>query len=191
MSAQPPVLYAYSGCRMLKRITQGLNRILLAISMTMLILMMLLISIDVIMRYIFNAPVQGSFELTEYLMAVLIPFSIAYCAEQKSHVAVDLVYERLKKPLQNALDIFTAVLSIALTTLLVWQSYRYIFEVKASGLTSSVLLIPSYPFVAPTCIGMAVFALVLIVQLSEISKTTRKVDIGELVEFKKSEENKG
>ncbi len=176
---------------MLNRITKGLNRILLTISMIILALMMMLISVDVIMRYIFNAPVQGSFELTEYLMAILIPFSIAYCAEQKAHVAVDLVYERLRRPLQSFLDILTALLSIVLIMFIVWQSFRYIFEIKASGLTSSVLLIPSYPFVAPTCLGMAVFVLVLIVQLSELSKRTKKVDVGELVEIKRSEVNKG
>lgn len=176
---------------MLKRITSGLNQILLHISMIILTLMMLLIATDVIMRYIFNAPIQGSFELTEYLMAILVPFSIAYCAEQKAHVAVDLVYERLKKTHQAALDIFTALFSIALTGVIVWQSYRYIFEIKSSGLTSSVLLIPSYPFVAPTCLGMAVFALVLIVQLAELSKRAKKIEVGELIEIKKSEVNEG
>jgi TRAP-type transport system small permease protein len=176
---------------MLTRITQTANRVLLSISTTVLALMMVLISVDVIMRYLFNAPLPGAFEVTEYLMAILIPFSIAYCGEKKGHVAVDLVYEHLPKPFRAALDIFTTFFSIVLTVFIMWQSVRYVSEVKASGLTSSVLLIPAYPFIVPTSIGMAVFVLVLLVQLFEFSKDTKKVEVSELTEIKRNGVEKG
>ena len=53
-----------------------LNRYIVAclrfVAMTVLAGMMFLTAADVILRYIFNRPVTGAYELIEFLMAILI-----------------------------------------------------------------------------------------------------------------------
>jgi TRAP-type C4-dicarboxylate transport system permease small subunit len=159
---------------MLTIVTKTLNRLLLAAAVVALAAMMLLIAMDVLLRYLLNSPIPGAFELTEYLMAVLVPFSIAFCAEQKRHVAVDFVYARFTKRTRDFVDLLTCVITILFLSVIVWQSVLYVGDQFASRVTSAVLKIPAYPFVVPITIGLAVFTLVLCAELYESLTKVRK-----------------
>jgi len=155
------------------RFIEKLNNVLIAIAAAVLAMIMFLTAVDVFMRYLFNSPVSGSFELVEFMMAILVPFGIVYCGMQKAHVAVDLVHEKLSKRLQALLDVITTSLTLIFMGLIGWKSIEYIFEVKSTGLTSAVLHIPSWPFILPVAIGMAAFMLVSIVHLIDFIKKVK------------------
>lgn len=127
--------------------------------------MMLLTATDVVLRYIFNRPISGAFELVEYMMAVLIPFSIVYCADQRSHVAVELVLGRFSKRVQNIFDSMTTLITLLFAVLITWENVVYFQETYASQVTSAVLLIPTYPYVAPVFVGIGNFALIMLIDL--------------------------
>jgi TRAP-type C4-dicarboxylate transport system permease small subunit len=150
---------------MLEKFAKLITRVLLAIAATVLALMMFLTATDVLLRYIFNRPLSGAFELVEYMMALVVPFSIVYCAEQKSHVAVDLIMDHMPKNFQRVVGILMLFATIAFAILITWENILYVRETYATKLTSAVLLIPTYPFVAPVAIGIGAFAVVLCVQL--------------------------
>ncbi len=152
---------------MLTMVAKKITRILIAIGTTILALMMFLTALDVGLRYAFNRPLAGAFELVEYMMAILIPFCIVYCADQKGHVAVELILDRFPIKIQNIANIITTFITLIFVMVIAWQNILYFFEVQASNLTSAVLLIPTYPFVAPIAIGIGAFALILVVHLSE------------------------
>jgi TRAP-type C4-dicarboxylate transport system permease small subunit len=146
--------------------------IVLSIGISILAMMMFLMATDVVLRYIFNSPLPGAYELIEYMMAILVPFGIVYCAHQKSHVSVDLVIGRFTKRTQAILGSITSLLSLSLFLLVAWQSLRYITENFESNLTSAVLLIPMYPFIAVVAVGFSVLCLVLLIDfLNFLSET--------------------
>lgn len=153
---------------MLTFAAKTVSRVLIAIGATILALMMFLTALDVGLRYIFNSPLSGAFELVEYMMAIVIPFSIVYCAEQRGHVSVELILARFPKKIQVLVDILTTLAAMLFTIVIAWQNFLYIGEVYDSHLTSSVLLIPVYPFVIPVALGIGAFALMLLVHLIEI-----------------------
>jgi TRAP-type transport system small permease protein len=144
-----------------------LTRILVAIGAVALAVMMFLTAFDVVMRYVFNQPVKGALEVVEYLMAILVSFSIAYCAEQKGHVTVDLIMAGFPKRVQAFFNFLTNLLALGLTVLICWQCILYIISMHSSRLTSAVLLIPAYPFVAGVAVGFGVYALVLVLHSCE------------------------
>jgi TRAP-type C4-dicarboxylate transport system permease small subunit len=146
----------------LNLLTRHATRVLLVLGMMMLGAMMFLTATDVILRYLFNRPVSGAYELIEYMMAIVVPFGIAYCAYQRGHVAVDLLVVRFSKRLQAAIGTITSFLTLGLFVLITWQNLRYIREQYDSQLTSAVLLIPVYPFIAIVTVGTAVFCLILL-----------------------------
>lgn len=153
---------------MLERAAKTISRILIAIGAAILFLMMLLTALDVGMRYIFNRPIPGAFELVEYMMAIVIPFSIAYCAQERGHVSVELILARFPKKVQVAVECLMTFVAMIFSIIVAWQNFLYIGEVYDSHLTSSVLLIPAYPFVIPVVLGIATFALMLLLHLIEI-----------------------
>ena len=68
-----------------------LSRRLNKVGTVLLVVMMLVTTIDVIGRYIFNSPFGGANEIAEFLQALVVYLGIAYTATQKGHVAVDFL----------------------------------------------------------------------------------------------------
>ena len=166
----------------IKRGTESLNlfarpiiNVLLVIGTVMLAGMMFLTALDVALRYIFNSPITGAYEVIEFLMAIVVPFGIAYCGHQGSHVVVDLLLIRLPKGVQAIIGSITAFLTLGLFILITWQNLVYIQEQYESKLTSAVLLIPVYPFIGVVAIASAVFCLFLLIDfLKFISEAVEK-----------------
>jgi TRAP-type C4-dicarboxylate transport system permease small subunit len=147
---------------MLNTLTLKLTNVLIAIGAAMLSLMMFLTALDVGLRYIFNSPLSGALELVEYMMAIIIPFSIAYCEFQKRHVAVELIMGRFPPKVRWVTGVITGIFSVFFIFILTWQSILEIIEIYHSKLTSAVLLIPTWPFVIPVALGIGLFALLLL-----------------------------
>jgi TRAP-type C4-dicarboxylate transport system permease small subunit len=105
--------------------------------------LMLLTTADVVGRGFLNKPVAGSFELSEYLLAVIILFSAAYTQQVKGHVAVDFLTSRFSKKTQGTLQIFTTVLCLLVVSIIVWQGFILGLEEKA---VTDQLRIPKGPF---------------------------------------------
>lgn len=150
---------------LLSKLIVAIIFILKWIGSVFLAIMMFLTAIDVSFRYIFNCPILGAMELVEYMMALLIPFSVAYCAFCKSHVAVEFILDRFSRKFQKAVDTPIKIITLLFLVMLTWQAFLYVVETFNSGLTSAVLLIVTYPFVIPIAVGMGVFALIVFTDL--------------------------
>ena len=125
-------------------------------------MMMLLTAMDVLLRYIFNRPISGSYEISEYMMAIVVSTGLAYCAVVKGHVVVDLVISRFPSRVQAILNSIHLLISFALFVVITRQSYLYILTMKESSITSAVLLIPVFPFIAILTIGLGIYTLQLL-----------------------------
>ena len=101
-------------------------------------------------------------------MAVLIPFSIVYCADQHNHVAVELLLKRFSQRVQAFFGTITTLITLLFALLIAWENVIYFKETYTSQVTSAVLLIPTYPFVAPVAIGVATFTLIMLLDLKSI-----------------------
>ena len=157
---------------MLAKVAKRLSQVLSAVAAATLALMMFLTALDVCLRYFFNRPLAGAFELVGYMMAILVPFSIAYCYQERGHIVVDLFLDRFRPKTRNIVDIITISITLIFTLTIAWQNLIHIFEVRQTGLTSAVLAIPEYPFISPTAVAFATAALILLVRLLEsISET--------------------
>jgi TRAP-type C4-dicarboxylate transport system permease small subunit len=140
-----------------------------------LAVMMVLTAADVTLRYVFNRPIVGSLDLTEYMMAIVVSFSLAYCAFLKGHVRVDLIVDHLPQRLQAVIDSITCLLGVFLFSLITWQGFVYVGILIDSGVKSTVLLIPRFPFVGLVCLGSGFLTLVLLANFLEfLSQAVRK-----------------
>ena len=159
----------------LNRVVRPVSGALHSVGVGVLALMMLLTASDVTLRYVFNKPIVGSFDLTEYMMAIVVAFSLAYCAVMKGHVRVELVVSRFSERAQAIIDTITGLLGLGLFSLITWQCCVYIKVLFASKLASSVLLIPAFPFVGVVAFGSALLTLVLLVDfLDFLSQAVRR-----------------
>jgi len=128
---------------------------------------MLLTAMDVTLRYVFSRPIPGSLELTEYMMAVLVAFGLAYTAVHKGHVSVELVISRFSPRVQAVINTITCFFSLGIFFIITWRSILYAENLRLGGFISSALHIPSYPFVYVVAFGSAILCLVFIYNLFE------------------------
>jgi TRAP-type transport system small permease protein len=144
----------------------------LGIAASALFFMMFLIATDVISRFFFNKPIPGAYELTEYMMAIIVPLGIAYCAQRKQHVGVDIIVETFSVRNQKIVEICTESITLLLVGVLVWQSWLNFFDTISLHGESAVLHIPSYPFALALPVGFMAFALF---SLSHLIEDVREV----------------
>jgi TRAP-type C4-dicarboxylate transport system permease small subunit len=152
----------------LNKVTGLVARILLFMGASILSVMMFLTMADVVLRYVFGSPVSGAYEMTQYMMAIVIPFGIVYCAHEKGHVSVDVLFDLLPKRIQGVFSCITSLIVIVLFILIAWQNVLFVHETYESGLTSAVLYIPSYPFVGTIALGFVALCLVLLADFLNI-----------------------
>lgn len=159
-------------------LNRGINPlvwIIKSVAAGILAAMMFLTAMDVLLRYIFNRPISGALEITEFMMVILVGFGLAYCATVKGLVSVEIVTSRLSPRTQAILNSITYFLSFVFFSLITWQSVRHVTLAFETDLVSPVLLIPTFPFSVMLALGSLVFTLVLLVNfleyLSEVVNT--------------------
>ncbi len=159
----------------LNRFIHPAARLLHSAGVSVLAILMVLTASDVTLRYVFNRPIVGSYDLTEYMMAIVVSFGLAYCAFFKGHVRVDLIISHFPQRLQATIDSITGLFGVILFSLITWQSFEYMALLFDSGLKSTVLLIPRFPFAGLVCLGSAFLAIVLLANFLEfLSQAVRK-----------------
>jgi TRAP-type transport system small permease protein len=121
--------------------------------------MMLLTTTDVVGRYFFNAPVLGAYEITEYLMLIMVFSFLALAQSAKVHINVDIVFNHLPAGLRHFLQRFNHFICLLMMILVTWMSVLRVFELRRTGEASVLLKIPDYPFAAFLVIGCLVFSI--------------------------------
>jgi TRAP-type C4-dicarboxylate transport system permease small subunit len=158
----------------LTKIVTPISRWGVTVSATVVAAMMFLTGADVLLRYVFNRPIMGSLELTEFMMSMTVGFGLAYCALKKGHIRVDLVLMYVPRKAQRIMDVIAYVTSFCFYCLIVWQVFLNGRSLMGSKLTSSVLFIPVYPFVYLLVIGAAILALVFLKDIFESIHEVRR-----------------
>lgn len=130
-----------------------------------LLLLIVLVTADVALRYLFNHPIMSSHELVMFLMGIAVFTTLSYTATEKGHVRIELLASRLSERIRKILDIIMSILSAGLFALISQQTIIRVKALHAEGLTSSILHIPVYPFYLFAAFGFALLCLVLLVNI--------------------------
>jgi TRAP-type C4-dicarboxylate transport system permease small subunit len=148
-------------------LTRPLSTFLNYIAAGVLAAMMFLTGLDVTFRYLFNSPIPGSYEITQYMMPIVIAFGLARCAMEKGHVNVELVISRFSARTKACMNSIVNLFFFALFALITWQSLLRAMGMITSGLKSEVLAIPVFPFVLMVTLGCGVLSLVALKDVFE------------------------
>ena len=150
---------------LLSRVVNPASRVINSVGVSVLAIMMLLTAGDVLLRYFFNRPIPGSFELTAFMMAIVVSFGLAYTAVRKGHVNVELVVSRLPQRAQAVIYSITGLISLGLFSMISWQCILQAKTLFLGKSASEVLYIPVFPFLLVTSFGFALLTLAFLVEL--------------------------
>jgi TRAP-type C4-dicarboxylate transport system permease small subunit len=144
----------------LTRLDRGMEPLLGVIAGVLLFGMMTLTFVDVVLRYIFNAPLRGSFEITELMLVLLIFAALPLVSRREEHVVMDFLDRYLPVPIYRALRAFEHIVSAAVMTGMGWLLWQRASKLAAYGDTTSVLRIELAPFVYAIALLIFVTALI-------------------------------
>ena len=85
-----------------------------------------LMSVNVVLRYLFSVGSVWAQELEWHLLVPLILFGCSYAMRHGEHVRVDIVYGRFSEKNKSLIDLVSALLLIAIAALFIWYSLHYV-----------------------------------------------------------------
>jgi len=149
-----------------------INRFIAGVGAVFLIPLMLITAGDVVGRDIFNHPIPGTVELSQYMLGVFILLGFAYAHQLKAHVAVSIITSRVPHPVQLILYVITTLIGLFIFSILAWQGWVVGIEERA---VSDMLRIPQYPFRILVAFAAFFVCLELLIDLGEaVKKITRR-----------------
>lgn len=141
------------------------------VSCIMMGLMMLLTTVDVVMRYVFNKPITGAPEVSELLMVVLVFPALAWNTVDRSQIRVDLLVNRWRHKTRLVMETCTLILTLAIYGVLTWRSGVESMETTD---TSSLLAVPESIFRWVATVGFTLLCISIIAVIIEDIAALRK-----------------
>lgn len=150
------------------------SRLMSRIASVVLFLMMLLTILDVFLRKVFSKSILGTVEISEFMLLILIFFTLAQTEVMNGHVKVDLVMQRLSKHIQGLGDMIIQFTCFLLSGLITWSTVVYSEKMRVSGEVSQDLLLPIFPFTYIVAVGCCILTMTLLIKFIIALKNTVK-----------------
>ncbi len=143
----------------------ALNWLVLAsgrISGYTILVMALLMTTDVILRFVFNAATKFATEISAYMLVASVSLGLAYTLRERTHIRIDLITSRLPKRLASWLQVVTSFLALIFTSTLLWLTWGQFaisFTLQTTSTTSIDMLIWPVQVLIP--LGLLIISLLL------------------------------
>lgn len=125
--------------------------------------MALAITMDVALRYMFNAPTKWVNELSSYLLLVITFLGLAYTLREKGHIRADFLVRRLPTRVRNWVYVFGSIAFLIFTAFLFKFNLDLCVEsVKLATRSHTGWDVPIAPWQAFIPLGLLLLGLPLI-----------------------------
>jgi TRAP-type C4-dicarboxylate transport system permease small subunit len=132
--------------------------------------MMAITVVDVVGRYLFNAPLHGAFELTEVMMGVLVFAVLPLVTAADDHITIGLLEAVFRGPARRAKEVLVTAVSTAFVATVAWRVWIEAGRMAEYEDRTAFLGLPLWPlsyFMAVmAAVTAAVLAALLIGQLA-------------------------
>jgi TRAP-type C4-dicarboxylate transport system permease small subunit len=149
-------------------IAEKLSKLMSVIAGAALTFIMLLTVCDVFLRYFFDRPIIGTFEIVGLGGAVAIGFA-PITSWVRGHIFVDFFVVKFNKVGQAIINIITRLVGIGLFYLIGHNLIKYAYDLYVSGEVSLTRQIPFYPVAYGMAVCCFIECLVLICDIFKIS----------------------
>ncbi len=152
-----------------------LTRLIGDFTALVLALLILLVLYDASVRYLFHSGSIALQELEWHLFDVVILLGIAYTLRERSHVRVDIFYDRFSDKIKAYVDFFgTLFFIIPFSLLIIYVGFDFVMLSLAQLEASSDPGGLPYRFVVKSLMPLA-FILLILQSVSELGKAYTKI----------------
>lgn len=126
-------------------------------------LMMTITLIDVLGRYLFSAPLNGSYELTELMLAAVIFLGLPLITAEGGHIVVDILDPVFSSWVERIKNLVVELINIFAFGTFTWVLWEQALKLQRYQDTTAVLHIPLawLAFMMVITTGLATLALII------------------------------
>ena len=121
------------------------ERLLNGVCVTILTVMVMVTTIDVIGRYVFHSPIHGAYESNEFLLAILIFSALPQVTLHNQHLTVSLLDGVLSKRAKHLQRMIISLISGGGLAILSYYLWLHAIQLADYGDRSNALDIPIAP----------------------------------------------
>jgi len=119
-----------------------------------LLLIALLVTLNVTLRYVLSIQIPDWFDFSRQLQAIAIFWGIAIATYRGSHICVDIIWEHLGRSGKRMLDLVATIITLLFLIPMAWMIW---VKVGSTGTqATSDLRLPLIPFYVVSAVGATV-----------------------------------
>lgn len=127
-----------------------------------IIIMTMMITVGVMLRYVFNRPILFVEEISAGLLVVLVYMGAAYTERVRGHINVEVVVRRLPQRVRDRLEVVTSLIALVVVGIY----FRFVLELFIDTLVthrtkSTIYEFPMWPAQLIMCVGLIFFGLAI------------------------------
>ncbi|UCD78817.1 MAG: TRAP transporter small permease [Desulfobacterales bacterium] len=129
---------------LINRLARGLHRAGIYISIPLLVV---ILSIDVCLRYVFNSPLIWGGEVSALILSIVFFASLPHVTGIDGHIRMDMLYRLMGPAAKRLTDVVTGLCGFIFAVLLTYQSLKGTLEMYRWDQGAEMVDIPYWPFV--------------------------------------------
>lgn len=163
MSGSTVILEDQSKLSLADRVFFKLESFLNLLGGIVIFLLVFLATANVLGRWIFNMPVDGYIDWIEQAMAFMAFLGIAYTKRVGGHIRMDMVVSRLQGTKLWLVELFSSIMMLLITLVLIYGSYLHFWRAYTLGDSSVDIELPTWPakFVVPFALSVLAIRIML------------------------------
>ncbi len=123
---------------------------------------------DVVMRYVFSAPILGAKDLLQMGMVLVFAFALPLTWRTGGHIVVDLIPDYPIRGLTVARDVAVRLIGLFVFALLAWQAWLRADDAALFNEATNMIEAPFRPFFQALALAAAIHTLVLCVETTRL-----------------------
>jgi TRAP-type C4-dicarboxylate transport system permease small subunit len=124
--------------------------------------MVLLTVADVLLRYFFNSPITGAYEVNQYALLVAVFASLSHAQTSKGHVNVTVLLVKFPRRIKYVVYTLVSAMGALVVAAASIAAGRQAQIAAARGYITSTLKFVTAPFIWAQCLLLGVFALAIL-----------------------------
>lgn len=145
-------------------IMRWIVRLATGIACAGVMMLTIIVCYEVFTRYVLGRPTIWVGEISSYMVIWVGLFSVVVALAEEKHIRVDLIFAHFSPKVQAGLNIFTALLMLALAGIILWNGWIYFWEAYSRGWEHyGMLYLPmSYTRIAIPLVGLILCAQIIL-----------------------------
>ncbi len=124
-----------------------------------------LIVANILGRVLINRPILGTYELVGFLTAAVVGLALARCALENSHIAIGFLTDKLPPSWQRFIELAVGLPAMVFLFFAAFNIFVYGSRLASSGVVSSTIRLPFYPFIYLVAAGFLMLACTVLLSL--------------------------